>query len=88
MDSDSLIVVEQVVETYRGSCLCGKVRFTLDGSISSDTKDPDRIRIRLGAIDSDIKERPVSHNFVSSKACWEDLDDELPRSDGYETGRE
>ena len=54
---------------------------------SSNTEDLSRIRIRLGAIDNNISERPVSHNFVSSKACWEDLDAELPRSDGHEPGR-
>ena len=54
---------------------------------SSNVQDPDRIRIRLGVVDSDIVERPMSHNFVSSKADWEDLDAELPRYDGYEPGR-
>jgi len=56
--------------------------------IFSDSEDDStRIRVRLGVIDSDIAERPVAHNFVSSKACWEDLDAELPRNDGYEAGR-
>ncbi len=54
---------------------------------SSNIQDPDRIRIRLGVVDSDVVERPISHNFVSSKADWEDLDAELPRYDGYEPGR-
>jgi len=133
---------------YQGSCLCGSVRFGIDGAIdsivhchcslcrkasgsafatngfvrtsdftitdgrsmlssfmstpgrerffcsscgspifSSNAQDPDRIRIRLGVIDSDVSERPISHNFVSSKADWESLDAELPRYDGYEPGR-
>ena len=133
---------------YRGSCLCGQVQFTIEGTISSivhchcslcqkssgsafatngfvdldafqivsgadvlsryeyrpgkiryfcsacgspiyssNVADPHRIRIRLGVIDSPIQERPISHNFVSSRACWEDLDAKLPRSDGYEPGR-
>ena len=54
---------------------------------SDNANDPGRIRVRLGVIDSDITERPVSHNFVSSRACWDDLDAELPRSDAYEAGR-
>lgn len=29
----------------------------------------------------------MSHNFVSSKANWEDLDVQLPRYDGYEPSR-
>ncbi len=54
---------------------------------SSNAEDPSRIRIRLGVVDSKIVERPISHNFVSSKADWEDLDADLPRSDAYEAGR-
>jgi len=54
---------------------------------SSNEQDPSRYRIRLGILDSDIKERPISHNFVSSKANWEDLDARLPRYDAFEPGR-
>jgi hypothetical protein len=54
---------------------------------SSNTQDPARIRIRLGILNSDITERPLSHNFYSSKANWEDLDAALPRYDGFEPGR-
>ncbi len=54
---------------------------------SSNADDPSRLRIRLGLIDSDIEERPISHNFVSSKANWEDLDANLPRYDGFEPSR-
>ncbi|NRD74974.1 GFA family protein [Shewanella sp. VB17] len=54
---------------------------------SSNEQDPARYRIRLGILDSDIVERPISHNFVSSKANWENLDASLPRYDSFETGR-
>jgi len=54
---------------------------------SSNEDDPTRLRIRLGIFDSEIVERPISHNFVTSKANWEDLDAELPRYDGLEPGR-
>jgi hypothetical protein len=54
---------------------------------SSNAQDPTRLRIRLGVLDSDISERPISHNFVSSKANWEELDADLPRYDGYEPSR-
>ncbi len=54
---------------------------------SSNDQDPTRFRIRLGIIDSDIGERPISHNFVSSKANWEELDANLPRYDGLEPNR-
>ncbi|MEZ8826025.1 GFA family protein [Vibrio amylolyticus] len=54
---------------------------------SSNSTSPQRLRIRLGILDSDISERPISHNFVTSKANWEDLDADLPRSEAHEVGR-
>jgi len=54
---------------------------------SSNERDPDRLRLRLGVLDSEISERPISHNFVSSRASWDELDAPLPRYDGHEPGR-
>jgi hypothetical protein len=54
---------------------------------SSNSDDPSRLRIRLGIIDSDISERPISHNFVSSKASWDNLDADLPRYQQFEPSR-
>jgi hypothetical protein len=54
---------------------------------SSNDDDPTRLRIRLGIFDSDITEKPISHNFVSSKANWEELDANLPRYDAFEPNR-
>jgi hypothetical protein len=67
---------------YRHFCkMCASPVF------SSNLADPTRIRLRLGILDSAITERPISHNFVSSAANWDDLDAQLPRSDSYEPGR-
>jgi len=54
---------------------------------SANTDDPTRLRIRLGLLDSEITERPMSHNFVTSKANWEDLDAQLPRYETFEPNR-
>ncbi|MEO3679821.1 GFA family protein [Rheinheimera sp. FR7-31] len=54
---------------------------------SSNAQDPSRVRLRLGILTTDISERPMSHNFYSSKANWEDLDVALPRYDSFEPGR-
>lgn len=54
---------------------------------SSNSDDPSRYRIRLGLLDSDINEKPLSHNFISSKANWEDLDADLPRYTEFEPTR-
>lgn len=129
---------------YQGSCLCGKVKFTISNKIndivychcslcrkaqgsafaangnvdiknfkflsgednltaypssetqtklfcttcgspimSKNTLNPDVIRIRLGTIESDIKEHPKAHIFSSSKANWEEISDNLPQYDEY-----
>ncbi|MBU3005885.1 GFA family protein [Paraglaciecola arctica] len=54
---------------------------------SSNADNPSKLRIRLGIIDSDITERPLSHNFVSSKANWDNLDADIPRYNGFEPAR-
>ncbi|MCP4935257.1 MAG: GFA family protein [bacterium] len=133
---------------YKGSCLCGKVRFEISGEIKSiimchcsqcrkaqgsafatngivDAKrfalvcgqdeltgyetspgkkryfckhcgspilskvesKPDTVRVRIGTISSDIVERPSAHIFVSSKANWEDIGDDIPQFEAYEPGR-
>lgn len=55
---------------------------------SSNAQSLNRYRLRLGVLDTDISERPISHNFVTSKANWEDLDAELPRNEKHELGRQ
>lgn len=54
---------------------------------SENLDDPTRLRLRLGILDSDINERPLSHNFCSSKANWEDFDAKLAHYDGFEPTR-
>ncbi|BBM03368.1 GFA family protein [Microbulbifer sp. GL-2] len=53
---------------------------------SSNSEDPSRVRLRLGILDSDITERPISHNFVTSRANWDSLD-ALPRYEAHEPNR-
>ncbi len=55
--------------------------------MSTNASQPGRVRVRLGTVESDITERPMAHIFVSSKANWEEIGDDLPRYDGYEPGR-
>ncbi len=54
---------------------------------SSNAENPEKLRIRLGILDSDINERPMSHNFVTSRASWDDLDAKLPRYQAFEPSR-
>ena len=55
--------------------------------MSKRVSKPDEVRVRLGSIESDIKERPEAHIFVSSKANWETISGEIPQYDEYEPGR-
>ncbi|TMO80540.1 aldehyde-activating protein [Pseudoalteromonas sp. S3776] len=54
---------------------------------SANAEDKSRLRIRLGLIDSDITEQVISHNFVTSKANWEQLETRLPCYEKHEPGR-
>ncbi len=55
--------------------------------ISKTAAKPDQVRIRLGTIISDIKERPVAHIFTTSKANWEEITGDIPQYESYEPGR-
>jgi len=55
--------------------------------ISKNESAPNRVRVRLGVIESDINERPTAHIFATSKANWEDIEGDLPQYESYEPGR-
>lgn len=55
--------------------------------MSTHTAKPDNIRIRLGTIASAIEERPQAHIFVTSKANWDEIHDDLPQYEGYMPGQ-
>jgi len=55
--------------------------------ISRNKSNPDKVRVRLGVIESDIIERPMAHIFVESKANWEDIKDDLSQYKTYEPSR-
>lgn len=54
---------------------------------SCNEADKLRVRVRLGIFDSDIVERPISHNFVDSKANWEEFSADLPHYSTFESSR-
>ncbi|MBL3599767.1 MAG: GFA family protein [gamma proteobacterium endosymbiont of Lamellibrachia anaximandri] len=55
--------------------------------ISRNESVPNKVRVRLGTIESDIRERPIAHIFITSKANWEELPDNLPQYESFEPGR-
>ena len=40
---------------------------------------PDEVRLRLGTLDSDPETEPAAHIFVSSKAPWMVIKDDIPQ---------
>lgn len=76
---------ENNLTTYQSSDTQTKLFCTSCGSpiMSKNTLTPDIVRIRLGTIESDINESPEAHIFVSSKANWEEIPDNLPQYDEY-----
>lgn len=55
--------------------------------MSRSVSSPGHVRVRLGTIETPIRERPSAHIFVGSKADWEDIGAPLPQYDEYEPGR-
>ena len=55
---------------------------------SKSESRPEQVRVRLGSIESEITERPMAHIFVTSKANWEEISDDLPQYEGSEPGRD
>jgi len=55
--------------------------------ISKSASSPDKVRVRLGVIESDISERPSAHIFATSKANWDEISDNLPQYESYEPDR-
>lgn len=51
--------------------------------MSKNSLYPDKLRIRLGTIETNINERPTAHIFVASKANWDEINDSIPQFDKY-----
>ncbi|KPK53271.1 MAG: aldehyde-activating protein [Thiotrichales bacterium SG8_50] len=92
-----------IVDTTNFKINCGEDELTAYVSSSKQTKyfcrhcgspimsqneaRPDQVRVRLGTIDGKIAERPEAHIFVTSKANWDEICDNLPQFESYEPGR-
>jgi hypothetical protein len=55
--------------------------------MSKSRQQPGQVRVRIGSIETDIKERPMAHIFTTSRANWDDICGELPQYEAYEPGR-
>lgn len=79
---DKLTAYESTPGQFKYFCqVCGSP------ILSRRPADPAQVRVRLGTIESDIRERPQAHIFTSSKANWETICGDLPQYEEYEPGR-
>ena len=76
---------ENNLSSYQASKNQSKLFCKTCGSpiMSKNTTTPDTIRVRLGTIESNIKEHPEAHIFVGSKANWDEIYDDLPQHEEY-----
>ena len=65
-------------------CFCGNCGSPI---ISKRDAMPDKVRVRLGTLDGEIKEQPTCHLFVGEKANWLSINDSLPQYEGFEPSR-
>ena len=71
---DGVTEYESSPDKFRAFCSrCGSPVY------SRTTADPDHLRIRLGLLDQDPGRRALAHVWVSSKAPWFEITDELPQ---------
>ncbi|WP_181870006.1 GFA family protein [Halomonas sp. DQ26W] len=61
----------------KGSCLCGSPLY------SARDDRPEAKRLRLGTLDTPVSPSKRYHAWVSAKAEWFELADELPRFSGF-----
>jgi len=60
--------------THRFFCSnCGSPLF------SRIDESPDLVRIRLGTLDTSLNKKCARHTFVSEKAPWHDMADQIPK---------
>ncbi|MBQ4835358.1 GFA family protein [Pseudoalteromonas luteoviolacea] len=84
-----IVTGEELIQSYafkpgRLRHFCSRCASPL---FSSNADLPEKLRLRLGVLDSDIEERPGSHNFVSSKANWDEINAQIPHYDEFEPAR-
>jgi hypothetical protein len=71
---DALAEFESTPGVFRVFC-----RHCASPLYSRRPSEPERIRLRIGTLDTPIESKPTAHIFVGSKAEWDDICDALPQ---------
>jgi len=78
----SITEFESTPDKFRAFCNnCGSPIYSRRDSL------PDKLRIRIGLLDTKIDNKPAFHIFVDSKAEWHEICDEIPQYAEIEPGR-
>jgi hypothetical protein len=72
------LLAEYAHTTGQPRVFCGRCGSPI---IKRFENEPEKVRIRLGCLDSDIEERAVAHAWVCEKPNWSDIHDDLPQFD-------
>jgi len=85
----NIVSGEDLIKEYESTK--GKVRAFCSncGSPVYSRKDslPDKLRIRIGLLDTKIDDKPAYQIFVDSNAEWHKICDDIPQYPGFEPGR-
>lgn len=70
----------------RGRDSCALRTQDRQARISRRTAETDFLRLRLGTLDTPVGKQPAAHIWVSGKADWDVISDDVPQYDGYDPG--
>lgn len=79
----------ELLQTYESSpgkerVFCGRCGSPL---YSRRPAEPDTLRLRIGTLDTPVEKRPSAHIWVSGKADWDVICDDIPQHAEFEPGR-
>jgi len=74
--ADLLKAFNSPTRAGKSRCFCSQCGSPIYSQMESD---PDVLRIRVGTIDEPVGSQLAMHQFVSEKASWWEIDDDLPQ---------
>ena len=74
---------EHLLKKYKSTattdrCFCAECASPI---ISIKAETPDTYRLRIGTLDTPLKQKPTMHIYAASRAEWDTISDDLPQFD-------